>query len=75
MGVESGGAGRAASVSLGRWLGAFFLRHKPSAQRGLAFPEIREDRFYVKVVFPREFFACPVDVRDDGVFPHDIKFP
>ncbi len=65
----------AVPVNFGRWFGSFFLRHKPSAQRGLTLAEIREDRLDVKVVFRRKLFACSMDLLDDGVFPHDAMPP
>jgi hypothetical protein len=65
----------AAQVNFSLWFGSFFLRHKPSAQRDLTLPEIREDRFHVKAEFRRKLLACPVDVRDYRVFPHGVKLP
>jgi hypothetical protein len=65
----------AASIRFGYWFGSFFLTHQSSTQRRLATAEIGKNRFHVKVELCRELFSCPMDIRNNWVFPHDVMLP
>ena len=65
----------AAPLSFSRWFGSVFLLDKPCSQGSLTLLKIREDRLDVKVVFRRKLFANPVDLRNDGIFPHHTILP
>jgi hypothetical protein len=49
--------------------------NQPCAKRGLTLSKVAEDRLNVEAKFRRELFARPMNLRDDGVFPHGATLP
>ncbi len=64
-----------APVNFSLKFGPFRLTHESLTQRDLTLAEIREDRFDLKAVFGGQLFPCPMDLRNDGIFPHGVTLP
>lgn len=69
------GTARAIPVGSNPRFGLPFRSDKPSAQRGLTFPQIGEECADIKIMFRRQLFAVPMYFGDNRVFPHNARLP